>query len=35
VFTGFALLFLRETWRWTYLISFACLVAAVYFAFKR
>jgi len=35
VFTGFAVLFLRETWRWTYLASFACLVAAVYFAFKR
>jgi uncharacterized protein (DUF486 family) len=35
VFTGFALLFLRETWRWTYLVSFACLIAAVYFAFKR
>jgi uncharacterized protein (DUF486 family) len=35
VFTGFALLFLRETWRWSYLISFGCLVAAVYFAFRR
>jgi uncharacterized protein (DUF486 family) len=35
VFTGFALLFLRETWRWSYLISFGCLVAAVSFAFRR
>jgi uncharacterized protein (DUF486 family) len=35
VFTGFALLSLRETWRWNYLISFACLIAAVYFAFKQ
>ena len=35
VFTGFALLFLKESWRWSYLVSFACLVAAVYFAFKR
>jgi uncharacterized protein (DUF486 family) len=35
VFTVFALLSLRETWRWNYLISFACLIAAVYFAFKR
>ena len=35
VFTGFALLFLRETWRWSYLASFACLIAAVYFAFRR
>jgi uncharacterized protein (DUF486 family) len=35
VFTGFALLFLRESWRWNYLISFACLIAAVYFAFRR
>ena len=35
VFAGFALLYLNEQWRWTYLWSFLCLVGAVYFAFKR
>jgi uncharacterized protein len=34
VFCGFALLFLKETWKWNYLWSFFLLVAAVYFAFK-
>lgn len=35
VFCGFALLYLKEQWRWSYLGSFLCLLAAVYFAFKR
>jgi uncharacterized protein (DUF486 family) len=35
VFTGFALLFLNETWRWTYLLSFLFLLGAVFFAFKQ
>ena len=35
VFTAFAELYLKETWRWNYLLSFACLVGAVYFAFRR
>jgi uncharacterized protein (DUF486 family) len=34
VFVGFALLVLREQWRWNYLGSFLCLLAAVYLAFK-
>ena len=32
---GFALLFLHERWRWNYLYAFACLLAAIFFAFKR
>ena len=35
VFTAFAILFLNETWRWNYLLSFLCLIAAVYFAFLK
>jgi uncharacterized protein (DUF486 family) len=34
VFSVFALRYLRETLRWNYLASFACLLAAVLFAFK-
>jgi uncharacterized protein (DUF486 family) len=35
VFCGFGLLYLNEQWRWNYLLSFLCILAAVYFAFKR
>jgi uncharacterized protein len=34
VFTGFALFYLQEQWRWNYFYSFLCLIAAVFFAFK-
>jgi uncharacterized protein (DUF486 family) len=34
VFSVFALLYLKEALRWNYLASFACLLAAVLFAFK-
>ena len=33
VFVGFAYFYLGESFRWTYLGSFACLVGAVAFAF--
>lgn len=35
VFSIFALLYLNEGWRWNYLISFAFLIGAVYFGFKK
>ncbi len=35
VFCGFALLYFHEQWRWNYLLSFFCLVGAVYFAFQK
>ena len=35
VFTGFAVLYLKEELRLNYLISFIFILAAVYFAFKR
>ncbi len=35
VFCGFALLAFHEQWRWNYLWSFLCLIAAVFFAFRR
>jgi len=35
VFCAFALLYFREPWRWTYLLSFLCLVGAVFFAFQK
>ena len=34
VFSVFAVLYLKEPFHWKYLISFAFLVGAVYFAFK-
>lgn len=34
VFSGFALIYLREPWQWKYLWAFLCLVGAVYFAFR-
>ena len=35
VFSVFALLYLREPFHWKYLISFAFLLGAVYFMFKK
>lgn len=35
VFTAFAAVYLQEKWRWNYLYAFLCLIAAVYFAFKK
>lgn len=35
VFTVFAVMYLNETLRWNYLISFIFLLLAVYFAFKK
>lgn len=35
VFTGFALLYLKEPFHWRYLVSFALLLAAVYVMFKK
>jgi uncharacterized protein (DUF486 family) len=33
VFAGFAYLYLGESLRWNYLVSFTCIMAAVVFAF--
>ena len=33
VFCGFSILFLRESLKWNYLVAFACVFAAVFFAF--
>ncbi len=35
VFTVFAVFYLREPFHWKYLVSFAFLLGAVYFAFKK
>jgi uncharacterized protein len=35
VFTVFAVWFLKEKMEWRYLASFACVLGAVYFAFKK
>lgn len=35
VFVGFAVLYLKESLRWNYLVSFVFLVLAVYFVFKK
>ena len=35
VFTIFAVLYLKEPFRWNYLVSFALILGAVYFAFKK
>jgi uncharacterized protein (DUF486 family) len=35
VFTAFAMLYLREPFHWRYLVSFAFLLGAVYFMFKK
>jgi len=34
VFVVFSLLYLREAFRWNYAASFACILGAVYFAFR-
>lgn len=35
IFTFFAILYLKEPFHWKYLLSFACILGAVYFAFKK
>ncbi|MES2649457.1 MAG: DMT family protein [Bacteroidota bacterium] len=35
VFSVFAVYYLKEHFEWRYLASFACIMAAVYFAFKK
>jgi len=35
VFTIFAVLYLKEPFRWNYLVSFILILGAVYFAFKK
>ena len=35
VFAGFALIYLKEPFHWRYLVSFAFLIGAVYFMFKK
>ncbi len=35
VFCVFAVLYLKEPFRWNYLISFVLILGAVYFAFKK
>lgn len=35
VFTLFAVLYLKEPFRFNYLLSFICILMAVYFAFKK
>ncbi len=35
VFTVFSILFLKETFKWNYAVSFLFIVGAVFFAFKK
>ncbi len=35
VFVPFALLYMGEKWKWDYLWAFLCLVAAVWFVFRK
>jgi len=35
VFSGFSVLYLREEFRWNYLVGFVLIVAAAFFIFKR
>ncbi|MFN8288085.1 MAG: DMT family protein [Chitinophagales bacterium] len=35
VFAGFSILYLREDLKWNYLVSFALILGAVFFAFKK
>ena len=35
VFTGFSVLYFKETFKWNHLVGFLCLVAAVFFVFKK
>lgn len=34
VFVVFSILYLKEEFRWNYIASFLCILAAVYFAFR-
>lgn len=35
IFTIFAVLYLKEPFHWKYLLSFGCIMGAVYFAFSK
>ena len=35
VFSGFSVFYLREELKWNYLAGFACIIAAVFFIFKK
>lgn len=35
VFSGFSILYLKESLRWNYLAAFGCMIGAVFFVFKR
>ena len=35
VFAGFSMVYFKETFKWNHLIGFLCLVAAVFFVFKK
>jgi uncharacterized protein len=35
VFSGFSVLYLRESLRWNYAVAFVLMIGAVYFVFKR
>lgn len=35
VFCFFSILYLKEDFRWNYLASFLCMIAAVFFVFKK
>jgi len=35
VFAGFSLFYLKEDFRWNYLVAFAMMVGAVFFMFKK
>jgi uncharacterized protein (DUF486 family) len=35
MFAAFSIFYLKEEFRWNYLASFACILGAVYFAFRQ
>jgi len=35
VFAAFSVLYLKESFRWNYLVGFALIIAAVFFVFKK
>lgn len=35
VFAGFSALYFKESFKWNHFVGFACLVAAVFFVFKK
>lgn len=35
VFSVFSILYLKEDFRWNYLVGFCCIIAAVFFIFKK